>query len=101
MNIPILRPIQRWECPNCDQTHITHESQPHTPFHTCAKMGFLTTPFVPEGTKCKMVAVEREDYVGKENVQLSKSGRPVMNITTIRDDGQDCTVFAPCAGVRE
>jgi hypothetical protein len=46
-----------------------------------------------------MVAVEREDYVGQESVQLSESGRPVMNITTTRDDGIDCTVFAPCAGL--
>jgi len=23
--------------------------------------------------------------------------RPVMNITTTRDEGQDCTVFAPTA----
>jgi len=27
-------------------------------------------------------------------------GRPVMNVTTIRDDGQDCTVFAPTATAR-
>lgn len=46
-----------------------------------------------------MVAHEREDYMGKENVQLSESGRPIMNITTTRDDGEDCTVFAPCARI--
>jgi len=59
-------------------------------------------PLVPEGTACKVEAVERGDYVGKELVQTDGRGRPVMAVVTTRDDGQDCTVFAPTAqGTRE
>jgi len=52
---------------------------------------------VPAGTHCKVVAVEREDYVGRELVQTDGNGRPVMAVQTIRDDGMDCAVLAPCA----
>ncbi len=52
---------------------------------------------VPAGTKCKVESHEREDYVGQERVFLSPEGRPVMNVTTTRDDGQDVAVFAPTA----
>ena len=88
---------RRWECPACDATHVTHEHRPHTPFHPCRGLRGLTTPFVPAGTRAKVTAVEREDYVGSEDVQTDGEGRPVMAIITTRDDGTDCTVFAPCA----
>jgi hypothetical protein len=52
---------------------------------------------VPAGTRCKVEAVERGDWVGKERVQLDGEGRPVMSVVTTRDDGQDCTVLAPSA----
>lgn len=90
-------PEQRWECPNCDHTDVTHEARPHTRFHPCRGMKGLTAPMVPAGTKCKVEAVERGDWVGKEDVQLDGEGRPVMALVTTREDGQDCTVFVPCA----
>jgi hypothetical protein len=52
---------------------------------------------VPAGTKCKIEAVEREDYVGRDLVQRNGEGTPIMSIVTTRDDGQDCNVLAPCA----
>jgi hypothetical protein len=55
---------------------------------------------VPDGTRCKVEAAEREDYVGKEMVQTDGEGRPVMSVVTTRDDGQDCAVLAPCATSR-
>jgi hypothetical protein len=95
--IPILRPEHHWVCPNCDQVHVTHEREPHTPFHPCRGLRGLTAPFVPEGTKCKVESKEREDYVGKELVQTDGEGRPVMSVVTTRDEGQDCAVMAPTA----
>jgi hypothetical protein len=59
----------------------------------------LTAPYVEDGVRCKVEAVEREDWVGRENVQVDGEGRPVMSVVTVRDEGQDCAVFAPCAGV--
>ena len=47
---------------------------------------------VPAGTKAKVTAVEREDYIGNDNV-----GR-VMAVKTERSDGSnDVAVFAPTA----
>lgn len=97
MNLPILNPEQRWQCPNCDATDVTHEAQPHTRFHNCRGLKGLTAPFVPAGTRCKVEAVEREDYVGREIVTTDGEDRPIMAVETTRDDGNDVAVFAPCA----
>lgn len=92
-------PAHRWECPNCDLTQVTHEAQPHTRFHSCAGLrNGLTAPMLPAGTRAKVEAHEREDYIGDELVQLHE-GRPVMSVVTTRDDGQDCVVFAPTARI--
>lgn len=94
----LLTPVHRWECPNCTLTDLTHEAKPHTRFHACAGLHGLTAPMVPAGSKVKVTAVEREDYIGNEQVQLSPEGRPVMAVVTEREDGSnDVTVFAPTA----
>lgn len=88
---------RRWECPNCDLQEVTHEAAPHSRFHACRGLRGLTAPMVPAGTRCKVTALEREDYIGAEIVTVDGEGRPVMAVETIRDDGTDCAVFAPCA----
>jgi hypothetical protein len=93
------RPATQWECPNCVATARTSWNAPNS-FHPCAGLAGLTVPMVPAGTRCKVEAVEREDYVGREAVQLDGDGRPVMSVVTTRDDGQDCTVYAPTAYAR-
>lgn len=93
-------PEHHWECPNCDLKDITRESQPHSRFHSCRGLLGISAPMVPAGTNCEVRANVREDYVGDQDVQYDSTGRPIMSVTTIRDDGQDCAVLAPCAGVR-
>lgn len=100
MEIPILQPEQRWECPNCPLKQVTHEGQPHSRFHACKGLKGLTAPMVPAGTRCKVEAVEREDYVGREKVTVDGDNRPVMAVQTTRDEGTDVAVFAPCAQSR-
>jgi hypothetical protein len=95
----LLQAEHRWYCPNCTDTHVTYEDRPHTPFHPCRGLMGLTAPFVAAGTRAKVEAVPREDYVGREQVQTDGEGRPVMAIITTREDGQDCAVMAPCATV--
>lgn len=99
MRVPVLRPPeQRWECPSCPQTSLTREARPHSRMHACAGMAGLTVPMVPAGTRAEHRAYEREDYIAGELVQLAPgTGRPVMSVTTVRDDGQDATVYAPTA----
>lgn len=98
--VPLLKPEHRWECPNCAVTSVTREAQPHSRMHSCRGMAGLTVPLVPAGTKCKIEAVEREDYISRETVQRDGNGRPIMAVVTTRDDGRDCTVYAPVAQVK-
>lgn len=93
----IVVPEHRWSCPNCTQTEVTYESQPHSRFHACPGLRGLTAPMVPTGVRCKVEAVGREDYVGCELVQYDADGRPVSAVLTTRDDGTDVAVLAPTA----
>ena len=95
----LLTPERRWECPNCDHTDITREHQPHTRFHPCRGLRGLSAPMVPAGTRAKVEAREREDYIAGDMVQTDGEGRPIMSIVTTRDDGQDAVVLAPCVSV--
>lgn len=88
---------RRWHCLGrfCDSKATTVDGA--TPMHPCRAAGGLMVPLVPEGTKGKLETVERGDWVGTEMVQTTAEGRPVMAVVTTRDDGQDCTVYAPAA----
>jgi len=79
----------RWACPLCTTEAVTVRAEPHTQMHRCSGLKGLLAPMVE--------AHEREDYVGTELVQTDGEGRPIMAVVTTRDDGQDCTVFAPTA----
>lgn len=98
--IPDLgRIAQKWACPNCDAYAVTFGQTNR--FHTCRGLAGLNSPMVPAGFRGQVVAHEREDYIGTEDVQLDGNGRPVMNVTTTRDDGSnDVVVFAPTAHIR-
>jgi len=65
--------------------------------HECAALKGLLVGLVPEGIRAEARAIDREDFVGDEVVQTDSDGRPVMAVVTTRDDGQDCTVYAPLA----
>lgn len=99
MTVPLLTREQRWECPNCDLTDVTHwpAGQVGSRFHNCPGLRGLEAPMVPAGTPCKVEVVEREDYIGREMVQTDSEGRPVSFIVTTRDEGNDVVVRAPCA----
>ena len=93
----ILSSVRHWECPNCKQTDVTTKPVSNR-YHACAGLSGVMAPLVPAGEKVKVTANEREDYIGKEMVQLAPNGRPVMSIVTERPDGSnDVMVFAPSA----
>lgn len=99
MAVAILSATQRWVCANgCDQTFETPTPVPNR-YHTCPKLRMLSAPLVLEGTKARVFLREREDYVGRELVQLDpEKRRPVMSIVTERADGSnDTIVLAPTA----
>lgn len=86
-----------WYCPSCTESACTYDDK--IPMHRCHDLVGLMTPLVPANTKAKHERVERGDYIGAERVQTDGDGRPVMAVVTTRDDGQDCTVFAPTASI--
>lgn len=103
--VPLLTPETHWVCNarGCGETAVTREAGEHQRFHVCKGrdgQAGMTVPMQKAGVRCDVRAVEREDYVGAEDVQLNADGRPVMSIITVRDDGQDCTAYAPLATAR-
>lgn len=95
--IPILSAFKDWECPNCGLTDRTPASVPNR-HHVCPKLRGLIAPLIPAGTKARITARDRDDYVGAEKVTTDETGRPVMSIVTERPDGSnDTIVFAPTA----
>lgn len=87
-----------WECRSCPAAARTVDDK--IPMHTCRYGTGVMTPLVRQGTAAKIEVVERQDYVGDERVLLDHNGRPIMSVVTTRDDGQDCSVFAPTAHIR-
>lgn len=98
MSVPLLHAVTRWECPNCDVTDVTPPLPPGASrFHTCAGLHGLTAPLVREGTRCKVEAEERADYLGREIQRHGDDGKPYMAVRTTRDDGDDVAVNAGLA----
>jgi len=97
MDLPFLQPPeQRWSCARCTVTAVTR-GRPNR-FHTCAGLGGISAPLVPEGSGGVVRAVLREDYVGGEHVTADDAGRPVAAVVTERPDGSyDTVVNAPVA----
>ncbi len=99
MKRPVILGAKReWYCAaGCGRTKVT-EKAGEVPMHRCPKMRRLIAPLTEVGTRAKLELHEREDYVGNEVVRLDpERRRPVMSITTTRDDGIDAVVFVPTA----
>jgi hypothetical protein len=96
----VLKTMTEWVCPNCTMTDATYETRPHSQMHSCPGLHGILAPFVRAGVKCKVEAHQREDYIGGEIVRTDDRGRPIMSVTTTREDGEDVMVFAPTASAR-
>ena len=97
---PLLDAWQDWECPNrCGAAERTRPLPPNASrFHICAKLHGLTAPLVRAGSDCKVVAVERGDYLRKAQQRTGDDGRPYMAVETRRADGSnDVAAFAEVA----
>lgn len=89
-----------WHCPECGKTDRTKPLPAGSSrMHVCPRLRYLSTPMVRQGDKARLVLREREDYVGKEAVQLDpERKRPVMSLNTEHADGRtDSIVYAPTA----
>lgn len=100
MTAALLDAWTDWTCPNrCGVTDRTRPLPPNAArMHTCAKLHMLTAPLVRAGTDCKVIAVEREEYLGREIQETGDDGRPYSGVQTVRADGSnDVMAFAPLA----
>lgn len=87
-----------YECPRCTVTARIPAADPRTPMHNCAGLALMSVPLVPAGEHADVRLVEREDYVGSDDVQLDANGRPWMRAEVERPDGRtDVWVYAPTA----
>jgi hypothetical protein len=93
--------MQHWNCPHPDCMSYARTVDDKIPMHPCVGNYGLMIPLVRMGEKAKVTINMREDYVGRENVFLDSRGQPVMSVTTTRDDGMDCTVYAPTASISQ
>ena len=101
--IPLLTVTEDWFCPNCDTTDTTRGLPANAArFHTCPGLHMLTAPLVPAGTRCKVEAEERQDYLAGDRQATGDDGRVYMAVRTTRDDGEDLAVNAgmPTAELR-
>ena len=96
MSVPLLQTVTRWECPNCDVTDVTRGIVPNR-FHTCAGLHMLTAPLVRAGTRCKVEAEERQDYLAGDGQATGDDGRAYMAVRTTFDDHDDLAVNAGLA----
>ena len=92
----LLDAWQDWECPNC---HVTDRTRPlphdAARFHPCPGLHGLTAPLVRAGADCKVVAVERADYLRDEKQATGDDGKPYMSIRTDYADGRSDLVVNP------
>lgn len=95
MSHALIESWQDWECPNCSLTDRTRPLPPNSShMHDCAGLHGLTAPMVLLGTDCKVVAVERGDYLRGETQRTGENGTPYMAVETIHADGHnDLHVF--------
>lgn len=92
----LLDAWQDWECPAC---HLADRTRPLPPaaarFHPCPGLHGLSAPLVRSGADCRIVAVEREDYLRGEKQATGDDGKPYMAIRTDYGDGRSNLVMNP------
>lgn len=91
----LLEAWQDWECPNCHAGERTLPLPPNASrMHNCSRLHGLTAPLVRAGSDCKVIAIERGDYLQGEQQRTGDNGKPYMAVETQYADGHtDLAVF--------
>jgi len=96
--VDLIPPDQVWVCAHCSTRIRTKGHGTTTPLHECSAHGGFRLPMLAEGERGDLRLVEREDYVGTEDVQVDADGRPIMRAELTREDGHtDVWAYAPTA----
>lgn len=97
MTAVALEVITRWECRNCSRRAVTRGLIPNR-FHDCPGLHGLVAPLIREGSDCRVIAVERGDYLRNEQQRTGDDGKPYMAVVTEYADGHtDAAVFPAVA----
>ena len=98
-DIPLLSPKpDEWYCPNCPVTDVTAPLPPgQSRYHPCRGLHGLNAPLTRAGTRVKVEAEERQDYLNGDRQAAGDDGRVYMAVRTTREDGDDLLVFAGLA----
>jgi hypothetical protein len=99
MAVVLLDTYQDWSCPNCGLSDRTRPMPANASrFHPCPKLHGLTAPLIRAGMDCKVVAIERGDYLNGSIQRTGDDGKPYMAVETVRADGSnDRAAFAELA----
>jgi hypothetical protein len=96
--VDLVPPEQVWVCPYCPVSLRTKGHGTRTPLHECAGKAGFRLPMLAQGERGDIRVIEREDYVGREDVQVDADGRPIMRAEVEHEDGHsDVYVYAPTA----
>jgi hypothetical protein len=96
--IPLLEAFTSWCCPNCPAQETTRALPPNASrYHQCPGLHMLTAPLVRAGTRCKVTAEERQDYLGDDLQATGDDGIAYMAVRTTYADHDDLLVNAGLA----
>lgn len=90
--VPLLgQQFEDLHCPNCGLAERVSPplSATQQRYHNCPRLHDLSTPLVPVTEDCKVVAIEREDYLNEEVQTTGDDGKPYMSISTVYADGHN------------
>lgn len=96
--VPLLEAFTSWCCPNCPAAETTPALPPNASrYHSCPGLHGLSAPLIRAGTRCKVTAEERQEYLGDDLQAMGDDGKVYMAVRTTRDDGEDLLVNAGLA----
>lgn len=98
--VDLIPPTQIWVCQHCSCRVQTQGLGVRTPLHPCPAHANFRLPMMAEGERGDLRLHERDDYVGREDVQTDDDGRPIARAEIVHEDGSnDVWVYAPAARV--
>jgi hypothetical protein len=99
MGVVLLESYEDLACPECGLAERIRVLPGNAArMHNCPGLHGLTAPLVPAGMNCRLVAIERSDYLNDEHQRTGDDGKPYQAVVTERADGSsDAHVFPAAA----
>jgi hypothetical protein len=82
-------------CDKCPTRSRVGGADRRVPMHDCPGRALMSVPLVPEGQRGELRLIERDDYVGTEDVRTDAEGRVFMRAELETATGISAWVYAP------